>query len=110
MTSKEREAYVNERLEQLTEVQASDFLKKVQAFKEAKDADGNRLYTEREIAKLFGLTTIELRLKINACHRKGIEHIRTPAKELREEGKSFEEIAKKLNVSESIARYLCEKT
>ncbi len=63
-------------------------------------------YTEAEIAKMYGLTTIELRKKISKIHKQNREILKKEALRLREEGKPINQIALELGKQESTVRLL----
>lgn len=78
------------------------FLTKVEAMKKAG-------YPEKDIAKFFGLTTLDLRLHISIHNRDNRIVLASMAKELKEKGMTISEIAQEMKKNESTIRLLLEE-
>lgn len=66
-------------------------------------------YSEKDIAKFFGLTTLDLRMHISVHNYDNRVVLASKAKELKDEGKTVEEIAKTMKKNESSIRLLLEE-
>lgn len=78
------------------------FLSKVEEMKKAG-------VPEKDIAKFFGLTTLDLRLHICIHNRDNRVVLASRAKELKEKGMTVSEIAKEMKKNESSIRLLLEE-
>lgn len=66
-------------------------------------------YSEKEIAKFFGVCVTDLRYHINIRHRDNGIVLASRAKELKDEGMTVSEIAKTMKKNESSVRLLLEE-
>ena len=82
------------------------FLNNVTALKKAADENGNRKYTEKEVAGLIGRTTVGLRKHISTANEENREFLRNVALYLKEGGKTVSEIAAIMGKNESVIRLL----
>ena len=86
-----------------------EFLNEVKVMKDARDENGDRLYTENDIAEHFGIQRGTLRKRISEAHRI-IRDIRMDkAEQLRDAGKTSCEIAEELWLNESSVRLLLDE-
>ena len=80
-----------------------EFIEKVHELKKT----GN--YSEKEVADLFGMTTLELRKKISEANRNLREELKQKVQKLKEEGKSVRQIAIEIGKNESSVRLLMDE-
>lgn len=85
------------------------FLNEVKAMKEDRDENGDRLYTESDIAEHFGIQRGTLRRRISEAHRIMRDIRIDKAERLRDAGKTNHEIAEELGLNESSVRLLLDK-
>ena len=77
------------------------FLNEVKAMKDARNEDGDRLYTESDIAERFGVQRGTLRRRISEAHRIMRDIRMDKAEQLRDAGETSHEIAEELGLNES---------
>lgn len=94
---------------QTTLLEDDPFLKRVQSLKKAKDENGERMYTERQIAELMGMTTVNLRKTISKKLHERREELKKKVAEMKEAGMSPHEIAIKVGKNESTIRILWDE-
>lgn len=87
-----------------------EFLNEVKAMKDARNEDGDRLYTESDIAEHFGVQRGTLRRRISEAHRIMRDIRIDEAERLRDAGKTVHEIAEELGLNESSVRLLLSNT
>jgi DNA-directed RNA polymerase specialized sigma24 family protein len=80
-----------------------EFIEKVRELKKT----GN--YSEKEVAELLGMTTVQMRKKISEAHRNLREELRQKVQKLKEEGKSVRQIAIEIGKNESSVRLLMDE-
>ena len=86
-----------------------EFLNEVKAMKDARNENGDRLYTEIDIADNFGVSRSTLRMRISEAHRIMRDIRMDKAKQLRDAGKTIHEIAEELGLNESSVRLLLDE-
>ena len=86
------------------------FLNEVKTMKDARNENGDRLYTEADVAEHFGLSTVALRKKVSEAHRIMRDIRIDKAERLRDAGKTVHEIAEELGLNESSVRLLLSNT
>lgn len=94
---------------QTTLLDSDPFLMRVDALKKAKDKNGERIYTERQVAELMGMTIVDLRKTISKKLRERREELKKKAAEMKEAGMSPHEIAIKIGMNESTIRVLWDE-
>ncbi len=86
------------------------FLNEVKAMKDARNENGNRLYTENDIAAYFGIQRGTLRKRISEAHRIRRDIRIDKAERLRDAGKTVHEIAEELGLNDISVRLLLSNT
>ncbi len=85
------------------------FLNEVKTMKDARNENGDRLYTEADVAEHFGLSTVAFRKKVSEAHRIMRDVRMDKAEQLRDAGKTSHEIAEELGLNESSVRLLLDE-
>lgn len=85
------------------------FLNEVKTMKDARNENGDRLYTESDIAERFGIQRGTLRKRISEAHRIMRDVRMDKAEQLRDAGKTVREIAEELGLNESSVRLLLDE-
>lgn len=85
------------------------FLNEVKAMKDARNENGDRLYTESDIAEHFGVQRGTLRRRISEAHRIMRDIRMDKAEQLRDAGETSHEIAEELGLNESSVRLLLDE-
>jgi len=85
------------------------FLGKVDSMKKAKDADGKKLFTEKQIAAAMGMNTSELRKRVSLANAENRAYLSSEAKRLKEKGMSTSAIARRMGRNESSVRLLLDE-
>lgn len=80
------------------------FLGRVDQMKKAKDANGNKLFTEKQIAESMGMNTSELRKQISLANAENWAYKRSEISRLKEKGLSNSAIGRRMGMSESTIR------
>lgn len=95
----------------MTTVSYIEARKKINAMQSAKDAFGNRLYDDTEIANVFGCESVEALNRILSKARVGYRHALTKnIKLLVDEGKTAEQIAEIMHLTEETVEVLTDST
>lgn len=79
-----------------------EFIEKVYALKRSGK------YSEREVAELLDMTTVDMRKKISEANRNLREELKQKVQKLKEEGKSARQIAIEIGKNESTVRLLMD--
>ena len=74
----------------------ASFLGKVDALKKAKDENGHKLYSEKQIAAAMNMNTSELRKRISLANAENRAYRSAEAKRLKEKGMSTSAIARRM--------------
>ena len=82
------------------------FLEKVNELSKAKDSDGKKLYSQKQIAQAMGMNTSELRKRISAANAENRAYLYQEAVRLKEKGMSTSAIARRMGRNESSIRIL----
>lgn len=85
------------------------FLGKVDSMKKAKDANGKKLFTEKQIAAAMGMNTSELRKRVSLANAENRAYLSSEAKRLKEKGMSTSAIARRMGRNESSVRLLLDE-
>lgn len=80
-----------------------EFIEKVYELKKT----GN--YSEREVAELLGMTTVQMRKRISEANRNLREELKQKVQKLKEEGKTVRQIAIEIGKNESSVRLLMDE-
>ena len=80
------------------------FIGKVEKMKKAVDENGNKLFTEKQIAAAMNMNTSELRKRISLARAENWQYIRSEAVRLKEKGMSTSAIARRMGRNESSIR------
>lgn len=95
----------------MTTVNYIEARKKINAMQRAKDAFGNRLYDDTEIANLFGCESIEALNRILSKARVGYRKTLTKnIRVLADEGRTTEQIAEIMHLTEETVEVLTDST
>ena len=87
----------------------ASFLGKVDALKKAKDENGHKLYSEKQIAAAMNMNTSELRKRISLANAENRAYRSAEAKRLKEKGMSTSAIARRMGINESSVRLLLDE-
>ena len=85
------------------------FLGQVEKLKKAKDSDGKKLFTEKQIAESMGMNTSQLRKEISLARAQNRAYLSSEAKRLKEKGMSTSAIARRMEMNESSVRLLLDE-
>lgn len=85
---------------------AKFFLEKVTNAKKARDESGKHLWTEHQIADMFGMLTTDLRFHISAANWIVREDLKKQVAKLKEAGKTVREMAIIIGRNESSCRLI----
>ncbi len=81
-----------------------DFLGRIKKMESERDANGNRLFNEVQIAASMGMNTSELRKRKKLALEENRAYLRSEAIRLKEKGMSTTAIAKRMGLNESSVR------
>ena len=87
----------------------ASFLGKVETLKKAKDENGHKLYSEKQIAAAMNMNTSELRKRISLARAENRAYNVAEAKRLKEKGMSTSAIARRMGMNESSVRGLLDE-
>jgi len=85
------------------------FLGKIDSMKKAKDENGKKLFTEKQIAAAMGMNTSELRKRISLANAENRAYLSSEAKRLKAKGMSTSAIARRMGRNESSVRLLLDE-
>lgn len=85
------------------------FLRRVDELKKAKDENGKKIFTEKQIAESMGMNTSELRKQISLANAENRAYVAAEAKRLKEKGMSTSAIARRMGRNESSVRLLLDE-
>lgn len=95
----------------MTTVSYVEAMKKIRAMQRAKDAFGNRLYDDTEIANVFGCESVEVLNRILSKARAGYRKaLIKNIKLLVNEGRTAEQIAEIMHLTEETVEVLTDST
>ncbi|MBP5462699.1 MAG: hypothetical protein J6Y20_11350 [Lachnospiraceae bacterium] len=87
----------------------ASFLGKVESMKKARDANGNKLFTEKQIAESMGMNTSELRKRISLANAENWAYKRAEITRLKEKGLSTSAVARRMGMNESTVRSMLDQ-
>lgn len=87
----------------------ASFLGKVEALKKAKDENGHKLYSEKQIAAAMNMNTSELRKRISLANMENRAYEVAEVKRLKEKGMSTSAIARRMGRNESSIRLMLDE-
>lgn len=82
----------------------ADFLARVEKMKKETDSNGNKIFTELQIAQSMGMNTTELRKRISLARTENWSYNFSEMKRLKDKGMSRSAIARRMGVPESTIR------
>lgn len=85
------------------------FLGRVENLKKAKDENGKKMFTEKQIAEAMGMNTSELRKRVSLANAENRAYLAAEAKRLKEKGMSTSAIARRMGRNESSVRLLLDE-
>lgn len=87
----------------------ASFLGQVEKLRSMKDANGKKLYSEKQIAEGMNMNTSELRKKISLANAENRAYLSAEAKRLKAKGMSTSAIARRMGRNESSVRLLLDE-
>lgn len=87
----------------------ASFIGKVDTLKKAKDENGHRLYSEKQIAAAMNMNTSELRKRLSLARAENRAYLVGEAKRLKAKGMSTSAIARRMEMNESSVRGLLDE-
>ncbi len=85
------------------------FLGQVDKLRKAKDSNGKKLFTEKQIAESMGMNTSQLRKEISLANAQNRAYRSAEAKRLKDKGMSTSAIARRMELNESSVRLLLDE-
>lgn len=85
------------------------FLGQVDKLRKVKDSNGNRMFTDKQIAASMGMNTSQYRKEISLARAQNRAYISSEAKRLKEKGMSTSAIARRMELNESSVRLLLDE-
>ena len=85
------------------------FLGKISELKKAKNPDGSRMFTDKQIAESMGMNTSEMRKRVSAATAENRAYLSAEAKRLKDKGMSTSAIARRMGKNESSVRLLLDE-